>query len=102
MMYGWVYRDGKLGRVVKSSKRAIRQPRSTKCAGLELEFTDEHGREFRMSSTLVASCPNTNWQNMLIVINLMRWDCDGSIGYGDNQEGFYTSYLNSETFLVGP
>jgi len=102
MMYGWVYRDGKLGRVVKASKRAIRQPRSTKCAGLELQFTDDHGREFNMSSTLVASCPNTNWQNLFIVINLMRWDCDGLIGYGDNQEGFWTSYLNSESFLIGP
>jgi hypothetical protein len=95
---GWVHRDGQLGLIVGAHKRAIRAPGDTACSGLELEFTDEHGREFAMKGSLVAACPILPWINALTVINLMRWDCDGLVGYGDNQEVFWNPYLNSAAF----
>ena len=51
-----------------------------------------------MTGSLLASCPISSWINMVAVINLMRWDCDGISGYGDNQEGFWNPFLNSRAF----
>lgn len=95
---GWVYRNGKLGRIVKGVKRVVRGAGSTICAGIDLQLTDEHGREFAMKATLCASCPIAAWTNVWMVINLMRWECDGQVGYGDNQEAFWGNYLNSPVF----
>ena len=95
---GWVYRDGTLGRIVSAYKRVLRQPGSTVCSGVDLRFTDEHGRTFEMTGSLLASCPISSWINMVAVINLMRWDCDGISGYGDNQEIFWNPFLNSRAF----
>jgi hypothetical protein len=95
---GWVYRDGTLGRVVKAFKRAIRGAGSTICDAIELRFTDDHGREFDMRATLNAYCTISLWNNAVFGPNLMRWECDGLVGYGDNQEGFWGDFLNSQAF----
>ena len=95
---GWVYRNGKVGRIVHATKRVYRGAGSTVCSGIDLEFTDEHGREFKMKGTLNSSCPISAWNNVWMVINLMRWECDGLVGYGDNQEAFWGHYLTSPAF----
>jgi hypothetical protein len=96
---GWVYRDGKVGRIVKADKRVFRDAKSVISAGIDLKFTDEHGRNFDMRGTLVASCPIAAWNNTWMVINLMRWECEGMVGYGDNQEAFWGDYMNTRGSL---
>jgi hypothetical protein len=95
---GWVYRDGKLGRIVNATKRVTRGAGSTICAGLTLDFTDEHGRAFALRASLIASCPLQGWHNVWQVVNLMRWECDGHVGYGDCQEAFWNGFLNAPHF----
>jgi hypothetical protein len=95
---GWVYRDDKLGSVVSVHKRVVRSPGSATCFAIELRFTDEHDRQFEMRGSLVASCPISGWNNALTVINLMRWDCDGLVTYGDNQEVFWGPFANSTEY----
>lgn len=96
---GWVYRDGKVGRVVRATKRVTRGPQSTVCAAIELRLTDEHGRDFDLRATVVASCPIQPWNNAWMVMNLMRWECDGRVGYGDCQEAFWGDYLHLRDFV---
>lgn len=95
---GWVYRGGKLGRIVRAKKHISRGAGSTVCSGIELEFSDEHGREFKAKAQLLSSCPMPLWPNAWVVINLMHWECDGLTGHGDNQEAFYGNYLNSRLY----
>jgi hypothetical protein len=95
---GWVYRDGTLGRIVKATKRVFRGAGSTITSAIELKFTDEHDRVFDMRATLVAHCPISSWNNVWMAINLMRWECDGLVGYGDSQEAFWGNFLNSAVF----
>ena len=95
---GWVHYDGKLGMIVEATKSVTRGPGSTVCAGLGLNFTDEHGRNFDMRASAVASCPIQGWHNVWMVINLMRWECNGVVGYGDCQEVFWNGFLNSTAF----
>ena len=89
---GWVYRNGKVGRIVQADKRVIRGPKSLAVSGVELTFSDEHGRKFDMRGSLVASCPIFAWNNVTMVINLMRWECDGLVSYSDMQEAFWGDY----------
>jgi len=93
---GWVYRDGKLGRIVKANKKCTRVPHSLETTSVELQFTDEHGREFDMKGTLIASAPIQTWINVMMRVNLMSWECDGQTGYGDLQEAFWGDYLTLE------
>lgn len=95
---GWVHRDGKLGRIVKGSKRVMRGAGSYVTSGIDLQFSDEHGREFKMKATLNCACPLSAWNNVWMMVNLMRWECDGMVGYGDHQEAFWGNYANSSVF----
>jgi hypothetical protein len=95
---GWIYRDGQLGRVVKATKRATRAASSTVCSAVDLELTDEHGRTIHARGTGLTSCPIQTWGNVWMVINLMRWECEGLVGYGDCQDVFWNGYLNSAAF----
>jgi hypothetical protein len=95
---GWVYRDGKLGCIVSAHKRVVRAPGDPTCRAVELRFEDEHGRAFEMRGSSVAACPISGWNNALTVINLMRWDCEGEVAYGDNQEVFWGPFLNSSAY----
>jgi len=92
---GWVWRDGKLGRIVTADKRVARGPGGLVAASAELRFIDEHGRAFNMLGSLLASCPIQAWTNSWSTINLMSWECDGMKGYGDHQEMFLNDYLNA-------
>lgn len=98
LICGWVRREGKLGRIVKGYKRVLRGPGSTACAGIRLKFTDEHGRDFAVDATLRASCPMPGWPSAMQIINLMRFECNGMVGYGDCQEVIWGNYLNSPIF----
>lgn len=91
---GWLYRDGKLGRVVEVKKRVSRAPETLLPVGMELLSKDEHGREVHLRGTLVASCPWQTWGNVMMHIGLMRWECEGLVAYGDCQEAMWGDYLN--------
>jgi len=92
---GWVWRDGKVGGLVHADKRVLRDPTTLTSNGIELSFTDEHGRTFNLRGTAVASAPIQPWLNVWMRINLMRWECDGMVGYGDNQEAFWADYIHA-------
>jgi hypothetical protein len=90
---GWIYYQGKLGRIVKASKR-VKRGSMLEPLTVELKLSDERGRDFDMQGTLVASCPCNCWGNILVLISLMRWDCNGSTAYGDDQSCYYNDYVN--------
>ena len=92
---GWVWKDGKVGGLVQADKRVLRDPATQISTGIELRFVDEHDRTFDLRGTAIASCPIQPWHNAFMRINLMRWECDGMVGYGDNQEAFWADYLHS-------
>ena len=91
---GWIYRDGKLGRIINAKKRVARVPGSLIPAGIELEAMDDHGRSMHLRGTLIASCPWQTWANVNMGISLMRWECEGMVCYSDCQEAMWTDYYN--------
>ena len=98
LIQGWVHHEGTLGMILKAHKRVVRVPGFVTCSAVDLRFEDDHGRDFEMQGSLIASCPIAAWMNGLTAINLMRWDCNGENGYGDVQEVFWNPFLNSAAF----
>ncbi len=93
---GWVIHDGKVGGLVSADKRVVRAPGTQVSTGIDLSFVDEHDREFKLRATAIASCAQQPTHNVLVRINLMRWECNGLVGYGDNQENFWADYLHAQ------
>ncbi|MET0658273.1 MAG: hypothetical protein ABW110_08985 [Steroidobacteraceae bacterium] len=93
---GWVYRDGKLGAVIAAKKRVVRAPGAPICLSVDLRFTDGHDRQFDLLGSLVASLPDLGLEQCADLGQPMRWDCEGLVAYGDNQEVFWGPFMNSE------
>jgi hypothetical protein len=90
---GWVYRAGVLGRVVRATKRVVREKDSFVPLTVHLDMIDEHDRAFSIRGTLLAACPWQVWPNLIFQIALMRWECDGLVAHGDCQDGLWNDYL---------
>jgi hypothetical protein len=91
---GWIYRDGKVGRVVNARKRVVRVPENDRVIFAEIEVTDELGRTVDTYGKSVASVLYSPWHNIYAPMALMRWECEGMVAYGDYQEGVWNDYLN--------
>ncbi|MET0661123.1 MAG: hypothetical protein ABW110_23540 [Steroidobacteraceae bacterium] len=91
---GWLYRDGKVGRIAKGSKRIERDPRTSIPLSIEIEALDELGRTLNARATMTAALPYQMWFNSLFVSAQLRWECDGEVTCGDSQEALWSDYLN--------
>lgn len=90
---GWIYRDGAVSRIVQASKSVVRRRGSLYPDRVELNVVDDRGRSLEMTGR---SCAGVNWQtwhNMDSNINLMRWECDNAVAYGDYQEFLWPEYI---------
>jgi hypothetical protein len=79
---------------VRATKRVERARGLPFAKSIELQFSDDQGRDFDVRGTLVASCPFPSVVNKYSLLNLMRWECDGLTAYGDAQESYLTDYMN--------
>lgn len=99
---GWLYRDGKVGRLVHGKKRMERDPESRMPLRVEFEVTDELGRAIHVRGSSIASTTWMPWSNIFMPIVLMRWECEGMIAHGDCQEGIWNDYLNLPAARTAP
>lgn len=90
---GWVNRAGRLGRIVKVTKRVVRAPITHLPMQLDFVVVDEFDRSMEIRGTLLAANCWQVWSNIHFVICLMRWECEGLVAYGDCQEAFWNDYL---------
>ena len=91
---GWIYKDGKVLRVVKASKYIERDNRSMLLKNIRLELEDEQGNTYSVAGQALAGSVSTPWPNCYGTVNLTKWETGGMTGYGDCQEAFFTDYLN--------
>ncbi|CAM2169577.1 conserved hypothetical protein [Paraburkholderia sacchari] len=91
---GWLWRDGQLSRLVSGKKWIVRRPDDKLPCAVEFVATDELARTIHVKGKAVASTAWMPWSNVFMPIVLMRWECEGSIAYGDLQEGVWNDFLN--------
>jgi hypothetical protein len=86
MNMGWLLRDGVFERLDKtrSRMRNYRDPRTGWSAHMEVDLTDTAGRTMQAEGFAVSyMCENAAGSNAL-----MRWEYDGQIGWGEDQDGW--------------
>jgi hypothetical protein len=90
---GWVWRDGELTVLASVTltcqwDRALRYP-----TGYRVDMVDTQGRAWHMTGELIAASNWHFWANIYAPILLVRWQCDGQVGYGDSQVGAWTDFV---------
>ncbi len=84
MNAGWMLRDGRFTRLdaEKSRMRNHRDPRTGHSAHMEVELTDTEGRTLAAEGFAVSRMRESGYG----VNSLMRWEMDGHIGWGEDQD----------------
>ena len=84
MNAGWIRRDGQFGSLdaSKSRMRVFRSPKTGWSTHMQVELVDELGREMKSEGFTVSTMSEAGYG----VNQLMRWDIDGSIGWGEDQD----------------
>lgn len=90
---GWVWRNGELIHLDKVTltcewDRTFRYPKS-----YQVEMVDQNGKTWTMTGELVAGSNWHIWNNIYTPILLLRWECEGKVGYGDSQVGAWTDIV---------
>ena len=89
---GWIYRDGKLVDVIECRKITQREPERLFPEWVKMDLVDSQGRRYSLKGTVIAA---SNWSPCLnrdSTICLVRWECDGRVGYGDLQDAKWHDY----------
>lgn len=94
---GWVWKQGSVRRIVSARKTVNREIGSLLPLEIMFELQDESGETFELRGTLNASCGWSPWPSFYMLLNQMRWECNGYTGYGECQDGFWTDYLTEYT-----
>ena len=84
MNAGWIRRDGEFGTLdaSKSRMRSFRNPKTGWSTHMQVELVDELGREMTSEGFTVSTMSEAGYG----VNQLMRWDIDGGIGWGEDQD----------------
>lgn len=90
---GWVWRDGELRGVAKTSMRTEWDRRTGYPVAQHLDLTDSTGREYSMTGTVTAVNNWHTWSNMRAAMCLARWECEGRTGWGDIQAVSMTDFF---------
>ena len=84
MNAGWIRRDGTFGSLdpARSRMRTFRSPKTGWSTHMQVELVDELGREMVSEGFVVSTMSEAGYG----VNQLMRWDIDGGIGWGEDQD----------------
>jgi hypothetical protein len=88
---GWLLRDGEFSRLDKarSRMRNFRDPLTGWSAHMEVDLVDRGGRTMQAEGFSVAHmCESGGGSNAL-----MRWEMDGRIGWGEDQDGWRVDHF---------
>lgn len=92
---GWVYRNGKLTEVMKFEKTTRRNRDTLFPERIDISIVDDTDRQYTMAGTVIAASEYSAWYNARASVSLVRWECEGMVGYGDTQEPAWNDYYYS-------
>lgn len=90
---GWVWRNGEIVHLETISLTAD-WDRVERCpASYRIDAVDVTGRSWSLTAERVAAANWYPWNNMYAPILLMRYECNGRIGYGDAHIGAFADVV---------
>lgn len=92
--FGWMIIDG-TPVVVEDSKSVTRyNPATLLPEAIDIQV-QVNGRRYDIKGTITAGAPHSPWLNNRCPICLVRWECEGRVGWGDFQSAQGTDFLNA-------
>ena len=99
LISGYVLEDGVLSGLVSATGSVERRDLLPMANRLRVE--DTRGGRFDLSSVAINGCRWAPFPSMIYAQSFMRWDCDGLIGYGVQQDVLSRSYLTRNRDAIG-
>lgn len=90
---GWILKNGRRSRIVEASKTTQRRPGSLFPDQVQLDVVDDAGVSHVIRGQSRGGVNWQTWHNMDSNINLMRWEYEGEVGFGDYQEFLWPEYV---------
>ena len=95
LLWGYIYHDGKLIGVTETEKRTVFDEDGITPTAYQLKITDAEGGIWQIKGQPIAMAPTSTWQNLMVLVSLNRWECNGLTGYGDAQEVLYGHHIRN-------
>lgn len=92
---GWIWRDGKIRRIVSATKAVNRDIQTLLPNQIQITLIDDTGDKLVLDGLVKASCEMVAWPNFSMMVSQMQWTCGKLVGHGECQDGFWTDYLNA-------
>ena len=83
--YGFLWRDGRTASLAGAQRRVERDPRGGWITRVTLEARDVEGREMVASGVAVSQMV-INRHTFIDVTSLVRWDLNGALAWGEDQD----------------
>ena len=90
---GWIYRDNELRLIVECRKRTRRHSETMQPLEIDMDLIDDHDARYSLKGVVTAASDCTPWPNLRWVVGMTRWECNGTIAYGETQEPHFGDYL---------
>ena len=93
LTFGWMIHNGQRSPVTECRKR-IEYDRSTlMCRSVEMELVTASGERFDLKGTATAGTPLPLWPNIRVPVSLIRWECNGRVGWGELQDAQWSDFI---------
>jgi len=90
---GWVVRNGRQRRIVRSTKLTKRDGVRRAPVTHDYEFEDDQGEVYHITGRVIAQVPHSGWANATCHCGLVEWNWDDRKGYGETQEVQWNDYV---------
>jgi hypothetical protein len=87
--WGYYWRDGEAAALVSGTRTIERDPSSPWPTSVVIEATDALGREVHAVGECMNRISYTNVPYMFVWVSLVRWEFDGGIAWGEDQDAWH-------------
>jgi hypothetical protein len=85
-LWGYMWFEGRLSGIARVDMFVTRAADGITPQSLDMHVEDTDGRSYDIRGTMQAQLPFNTWHNMCAIFSMMRWECNGKVGYGDHQD----------------
>ena len=97
----WIYRDGKLGAIVKAKRSVRRNPDTFHTEKMLLKVTDSLDRTIEVTATTITTWPSYGfWPNQMVLCNCVELECAGLRTHGEIFDLYSNDYMQHRANLI--
>ena len=92
ILWGYMRKAGRNRGIVELQYLSHRAADGITPTAFDVVIRDSDGDTHKIKGTVEANLPFVSWPNALSWLLLVRWECDGRVGYGNSQEVMWAKH----------